>query len=394
MPQRLDLVRTEVRRLLDQSPAFARLDPEQKRQLSSSLVKVTDFLADPAWLGQKDNPHLSPEAQAELARLRSRVVPAALSAADDTGKRLAQAPGQVGADFKAGAVREGVDAFKNMVKTVDFPEFVSGLVQGVFEAVVKASIEQMQAYGEMMAAVVKSLDQFANENFTEGQARDAVVSRFPQHVEVVATEGGARLRPREGSAESPDVGAAFGLPPGLDLSDEEAERKIMTAARLEMARSRQQLLATMVLLGINRIVVTNGRINAKVVFDMKASDTAARQAQASMIDEQTSSTRAAAVAFSPWGGGGVSSSRKHSTTVQSSVDDQSESKAEVKAQLTGEVQLAFKSETFPLEKLATPEGMSFLQNRAQPINPPGMPTLATTAAPGAAPAPPAAPPRT
>ena len=45
-------------------------------------------------------------------------------------------------------------------------------------------------------------------------------------------------------------------------------------------------MATMVLLGINRIIVTNGRINAKVVFDMKASDQAKRVAKAELEDER------------------------------------------------------------------------------------------------------------
>jgi hypothetical protein len=38
----------------------------------------------------------------------------------------------------------------------------------------------------------------------------------------------------------------------------------------------------MVLLGINRIVVTEGAINAKVVFDLKAADQAQRGARASL----------------------------------------------------------------------------------------------------------------
>ena len=55
------------------------------------------------------------------------------------------------------------------------------------------------------------------------------------------------------------------------------KRVSFMAARLQMARSRQQLLSSMVILGINRIVVTDGAINAKVVFDFRASDEAAAQ---------------------------------------------------------------------------------------------------------------------
>ena len=63
-----------------------------------------------------------------------------------------------------------------------------------------------------------------------------------------------------------------------------------------MARSRQQLLASMVLLGINRIVVTDGAINAKVVFDLKANDEAKREARASLYDTQMSANRNTTVA--------------------------------------------------------------------------------------------------
>lgn len=40
----------------------------------------------------------------------------------------------------------------------------------------------------------------------------------------------------------------------------------------------------MVMLGINRIVVIDGTINAKVVFDMRAEDKPKRQYKASMTD--------------------------------------------------------------------------------------------------------------
>ena len=54
-----------------------------------------------------------------------------------------------------------------------------------------------------------------------------------------------------------------------------------------MAKSRQQLLASMVMLGINRIVITDGSINAKVIFDMRAEDKAKREYTASMSDRQS-----------------------------------------------------------------------------------------------------------
>lgn len=59
----------------------------------------------------------------------------------------------------------------------------------------------------------------------------------------------------------------------------------------------------------------------------------------------------------------------HVATVGSSVDETSESKAEVKAKLTGEVRVNFKSDYLPLEKMATPEMMSVIQGNSTPYNP-------------------------
>src|SRR5262249_43921727 len=73
-------------------------------------------------------------------------------------------------------------------------------------------------------------------------------------------------------------------PPVSDITDADAELRLVTAARLQMAKSRQQLLSSMVMLGINRIVVTDGSIRAKVIFDMRASDKAQRHYTASMND--------------------------------------------------------------------------------------------------------------
>src|SRR5512132_1704632 len=140
-------VRTAVRALLEQSPAYRALPLDERKALANHMVKVGSYLADPGWI---DAP-TPPAAARALGDDEANPV-------EDLKKRLAGAPGQVGADFKAGAVREGVEAFGQLVQKVDFPAFVSGLVQGVFKAVVDASIEQMKAYGELLAATAKTVD--------------------------------------------------------------------------------------------------------------------------------------------------------------------------------------------------------------------------------------------
>ncbi|MEP6818634.1 MAG: hypothetical protein ABJA18_03815 [bacterium] len=161
----LTLVRAQVKALLTSSPAFQSLPPDQRKQIAHDMVKVAKYL-----VAQESH------------------------SADKT------------------------------IADVDFPEFVSNLLNGVFDAIVDASIKQMEAYAKLVAGVAKSLDEFISSTTSDNEARDYLVYRLPHFF-------GSSSKPKR--------------------------------LRVRLASSRQKLLATMMLMGINRIVVTDGRISAK-----------------------------------------------------------------------------------------------------------------------------------
>lgn len=371
----LSAVRPQVRALLEKSPAFRALPRAQQIDIAKTMVRVASYMSNPQGLARQEfeNPLLAKDGAP--ARSLANAVDAA------KGKASEKIGTSAGADFQGGALRDGTKAFKELVGSVDFPEFVGGLIQNVFQAIVTASIQQMNAYAEMLKSVAQTVDQFAQDNISLNNARDWLVERFPGQLGIDESgadgEGGT---PRIAVTGDDDQAVFAALnstlqpqQPFTDLSDPEQETRLVTAARLQMARSRQQLLASMVLLGINRIVVTDGAINAKVVFDLKASDQAKREARASLYDTQMSSNRNTTVAGAHWGWGGAASSnvneQLHRTTVSSSVDESSESKAEVKAKLSGEVRVNFKSDYLPMEKMATPGMIASIQGNATPFDP-------------------------
>jgi hypothetical protein len=356
-----DRVKGEITSLLSQSQSYRDLPDSQRSQLLADMTKVGTYLADQGWI---QNPPLA-----------GALADKAPSATDVLKMNAAKDPGLVQEQFKASAVREGVDAFRDMVKAVDFPKFVASLVQGVFRAIVDASIQQMQAFSELLSAAGKSVDQFAGDSISDGMARDFIANQNPKAVRV---DENGRLRSR--GEDGGDIGKNFGVD-SVDFEDDDSEKQLVLAAKQQMARSKQQMLATMVLMGINRIVVTNGNINAKVVFDMRASDEAKRRRKSQMADKEKDHEESQTGWFTNLVGG-YDVSHDHETTVSSSVDETSESKAAVKAQLTGDVRLAFKSETFPLERMVDLIGMQNLQQKAQPVPQPGRPP-----APAPAPAP-------
>ncbi|HET7233662.1 MAG TPA: hypothetical protein VFJ16_26875, partial [Longimicrobium sp.] len=253
----VELVRRSVRDLLQRSEAFQALPPEQQRQIAHETVRVASYLAEPEGIRG-----------------------GGLRGGDPYAVQQA-APGAGPPKFEAQAAQEGARAAGAFLNAVNFPTFVSGLIQGVFHSIVTSSIEQMEAYGKLVADVAKTLDQFRDENVSVNQGRDHLVDSHPDLFELdmdTGDENGGqpRVKLRDGVDEKAALARVNELPiaggPLTSLDDDAVESKVVPAARTQLATSRQQLLATMVLMGINRIVVTDGRIAAKVMFDFQARD--------------------------------------------------------------------------------------------------------------------------
>jgi hypothetical protein len=256
---------------------------------------------------------------------------------------------------------------------IDFPGFVAGLVHGTFDAIVDASIRQMEEFADLVSAVAKNVDQFTAENVSSAQARDWLQDKYPADLAVDASAGGEpRLvaRPRGEDAEPPTWLADYGLE-GEELTEELIEEQLVPAARRSIGESRLQLLATMVMLGMNRVVVREGRIGARVRFRAAARD----RADVEVAVSQPGST---------WGERGNAAYTNVATMV-STVGVNAQSDSELKAELFGEVSLDFASETLPLDQFVDSARVALLERNARRgIAAPAPPALA---APPAAPAP-------
>lgn len=276
----------------------------------------------------------------------------------------------------------------NLSDELDFPKFVASLIHGTFDAMVDSSIRQMQAYADLVAAVAKPLEQFTEENVSLNQARDYLVEQYPRDVMLVDGGDGLTLAPRAGGPDdepaSPRWLADFDMA-GEELTAETLEEKLLPLAREKAAKTRLQTLATMVLMGINRIVVKDGTIGARLRFRAAASDRAAVQ-YASGGDPGTGGET--------WGSRGSASEPLPSTKV-STVGVNVQSDSELKAELFGEVKINFASETVPLDRFVDDAQRALLErhSRQLPSAPPAAPVRLVTSnpAPVAATPPPVVP---
>lgn len=261
-----------------------------------------------------------------------------------------------------------------MVNEIDFPGFVAELVHGTFDAIVDASIRQMESYSSLVSAVAKTVDQFTEENVSLNQARDWLASRYPGEIGILLPEGDRhepQLAPRSDDL-TPGWLSDYGLA-GQTLTTEMLEQQVLPQVRMHVGAERQQLLATMVMLGINRVAVRDGSISAKVMFRAAARDAAAVQ-YATSSDPQ---------GVANWGERGSLAQNRQTSTMVSTVAVNAQNESNVRADLFGEVKLNFVSETLPLERLADAARIAMVQQHAPAAR-------AAVVAP-AAPAQPAAP---
>jgi len=355
---RIDHVRQLVRGLLENTDSFGELDDSERKKVARSLVTILDYLTD----GKAGIKTPVASAQAEKEDF------AANRALQD---KLVKGSPTAGQDFSAGGAHELGKTFKDIVGDVDFPKFVSSLVDGVFTSIVKSTISQMDAFAKMLESVEKSAEQFAKETISDSTVRQYLQSSYPQQLEmgVVASDDGGsstQLKLKDGldDKDIPDFQKDLGLSEPASLDDKEGQAKIILGAQLKMARQRQQHLATMMLMGLNRIIVTEGEIKASVMFDTKSSDKVNRQSSASTADSH------ADVQTNASGGGWFddSSASEVQTRVSTANANQKESSAsdlEARAKLTGSVTVKFRSETFPLEKFASSSQLGFVNDKGR-----------------------------
>jgi hypothetical protein len=392
-------VHRQVAGMLARSASYQTLPPEERAEIQRNTTAIVSTMVQnkmaqgsaPAARTQSTDPFAVPMGPMDGASQPGGMMPPGSQPGGAGGQQRqftggAQpnatkfGPTKVG-DFGT-AIATGVGQAGELLRQVNFPAFVAELVQGVFQAVVDASIQQMKAYGELVQSITMSLNDFRDANVTENQGRDHLVSKFPTLMQINMGDSGPRvgLRQDANTDDLPDIGGSLGLSEKVtDLDDETIEEKLVPAARNDLARSRQGLLATMLLMGINRIVVTDGKINAKLSFDFKARDSMTDHAQS--YDYKNYGTSKATQSTSEdsektgdnyqetkpgWLSGGSrsgESDRWSKGTYQytetpaiylTAVDDKvTTAELEAKAKLTGEVSLNFKSETFDLNKLAS-----------------------------------------
>jgi hypothetical protein len=335
----IELVRTQVNALLAETPTFHGLAAADQNLLKERLVHIGAYASECL---REDYALSSRIGQRPLLKTRQILKP--------TGPVRTEAFASPG-DFKPAAASQIGRVTEETLRAIAFPSFVADLIKSTFQAIVNATIQQMEAFMEMLGNVSKTVDEFMKDNISDEQARGWLAQRYP----TLMRTGGMRdgRTQIEVAADSddkplPDFKKELNTPDAVESLDEDViDEVLVPAARRKLAQTRLQMLSTMVMLGLQRIVVKHGRIKATMGFHIDTSDRA-RAEEASLLD-----TSVAAKA-SAWYMG-FSAAVSTSVTYVRSTKAESDASIDVNADLTGEVDLTFETDYLPLNQFAGAE---------------------------------------
>jgi hypothetical protein len=355
----------EIAAALNLSSAYRALPPHQQEEMRGAMGRVLGYLADaPA------RP-FAPNLDTLRGGSQGGAPPPAPARGQTPGAPAAA--GTVPAAAGSNAFQRAGGATREMLGAIAFPDFVASLIKGTFQAIVDSSIQQMEAYSRLLAETAKTVDVFMADNINDDMARDHLTSSYGEVFQKDMSAGYPQMTVSQQvpAGQLPSFLKDLGFDSPADLEQEAVDSVVIPETRRTLAEMRHQSLATMVMMGINRIVVSDGEINAKLVFSIDASESMSLTFNDYKPTNWTLAGQLGANAF------GASGIVVNTTTLNA------QNEVNMNADLTGEVRVRFHSDYFPLERFADTAAIQLINSHARVAQP--VPEAAATAPPAGAP---------
>jgi len=259
------------------------------------------------------------------------------------------------------------------VEKIGFVEFTTELVTDVYNVIIKASLEQLNTYADFVSQIAQSIEDYeqgvigTDENAQKEKADDYIVNvlRLADSPEDIS--GNIDITGKEEALKQHFLGVTISdgsEEKSIDKYDKQIPaddlRSFVTAKLSKNARDSYNLIKTVLKIGMQKVVVTDGEIHTRLTFHVDATDTYDKTANDYSGDASnwgirgsltgrygSPAGRVAGVMLGSFIGGGVSAgygSRKYSVSV---VNEKSTAATNVTADILGDVRIQFRTETFP-----------------------------------------------
>jgi hypothetical protein len=253
------------------------------------------------------------------------------------------------------------------VNDIGFTEFTSGLVSSTFETLTSVALTQLKAYSELVASTSKTLAEYKKDTFgTDPEGSDAGAEKVRNDwIQENLVDTGL-LKPDDAdlsnatpftadAEDAPQLAQIFGdIKVGADdfvkalgsaphKVTSETLHDFVGQKLAQTTQTEQDLLITILKIGMQKLVVTDGRIRTKLTFKVSATES---RAEAGTSVSSKSQNFSAGLAFRKKALGASASYGRTQYTVNV-VNESSYGVINVNAEIIGEVEIRFRTETFP-----------------------------------------------
>jgi hypothetical protein len=230
-------------------------------------------------------------------------------------------------------------AFNELVDSVDFPGFVRDLLKAVFDANLSVMKSQTDSYIKLMKEATKSSADFIKQ-----------IKDDESFLRLAEKKGNQYNVTSERQADGTNR-IALTDPSGEKVDPEDAEvKKHILEAKIEMAKEHRAALREVILMGVTRLVVEKGEIDAAVEFTIKATRASTAHHDDQNINVNTVETGFGGGLGSLFGGPSATINNTN-TNIQVNTSDK-KATDDMTASLKGHVNIKFKTDYFKLDNFA------------------------------------------
>ncbi|UJR82743.1 hypothetical protein [Sandaracinus amylolyticus] len=220
-------------------------------------------------------------------------------------------------------------AFNELVDSVDFPKFVADLLKAVFDANLRVMKSQTDDFIRLMREATKSTADFVKK--VGDDEAFAYLAETKGNQFNLQMEPGGKLSLTNPQGEK------------VDLEDNEVKARIMDA-KIAMAKEHRAALREVLLMGVTRLVVEKGEIEAGVEFKITANRNSKKTHNDQNINTVTANASYSFLGFDA--NVGVQNTNIQINTSEKTATD------DLSAKLMGKVKIAFKTDYFKLDNFA------------------------------------------
>ncbi|MCU7917134.1 MAG: hypothetical protein KZQ95_02105 [Candidatus Thiodiazotropha sp. (ex Epidulcina cf. delphinae)] len=340
----LAIVRRAVRSVIEATPALKQ-HPALSRQVANRMVNVSMAAAELIATEQAlDRTITARREQRQAAPLLAR----AQQASDIHGRS---------------AVRSAAGTVEALKNAIDFPGFVTSLINGVFQSIQNSNIQQLQSFADLLEAVNTSSAEFGAQQIGPAQAAQWAASRFPGMSVELGDDDEAELI----LSDEADLPERSVLQATLEAGSEEVDNiddsdlttTLLPLVQRKLARDRQSLLSTMIMMGLQRVVVDDGHLQASMRLQVDARSIA-EQSQLDSVDSRIITEAGGSFGVGAWG-----ASAKMTANVGFVHSDERYSREDIAASagLRSSVNLRFRTLPLDVSRMAGDRSLQQIQSQ-------------------------------